>query len=742
MRDEEAGPRTEGRGSGPGSSPIDRRAVISRHDPHLTGADDAILSVGSGSFAVGVDRTGTQTLAGPGSDEHRINTLAEWGWHTMPDGPPQPWESLLRPYESARGTASYLDLPGGTEDPGPGAAWYRENPHKVSLLRFALVDSRTGRSPSAADVAGARQHLELFSGIIRSRFRYRGRPCTVITAADPERSAIALRLDTPGLSLALTFGSATTAWDRAASWERPGSHTTVCAGGRVHRRVDDLSYDVLVTGARAVRTAEHEVRLLAPGEADGPDGDDGSGGADGQGEADESAAQRPSPDAAAGPLDVVLELVPLEVPALSLPAGERESGAHEPRASVGTLTATAVRERSARFWSSYWTSTGILDLGRAEDPRAHELERRAVLSRYIQRVHAAGVLPPAETGLLANSWRGKFHLEMHWWHAAHFALWGDAASLRRSLGFYTAALPVARQTARRQGCRVARWPKQVGPDLQESPSDIGPFLLWQQPHPIHLAELLRRADPSAAADPGLVEVVEQSALCLVDLLRPDGEHLGLGSPLIGAQERHVADRAALQDPSFELAYVTWALRIADRWRARRGARDAGRLSAIARRIHGPLTADGTLSTFRDGPAMDRSDHPSHLLAYGMVPPTGTIPPAAAEQALADVLAHWDWDSTWGWDYPGLAMTAARLRRPETAVDALLRETIKNRCDGAGHFPQRPGLPAYLPANGGTLTALALMAAGWDGGPAAPGLPAAWGARSEGILPLPGPLGPG
>ena len=45
-----------------------------------------------------------------------------------------------------------------------------------------------------------------------------------------------------------------------------------------------------------------------------------------------------------------------------------------------------------------------------------------MLSLYLQRVHAAGVLPPAETGLLANSWRGKFHLEMHWWHAAHFAL--------------------------------------------------------------------------------------------------------------------------------------------------------------------------------------------------------------------------------------------------------------------------------------------------------------------------------
>lgn len=709
---------------------IDRRSLVSRHDPHLTTRDDAVLSVGNGRFAVGVDRTGTQTFPGgqTSSDGQRLagshavsrpyptegraglaagtrlNTLSEWGWHTMPGHPPETWESLLRPYATSRGTASYMDLPGGMEDLGPGAAWFRENPHKVSLVRFALVDRTSGETPSAEEITEASQHLELWSGTIRSSFRYRGRACTVTTSADPERAAIALELDVPGLELALSFPYGTTGWDRAASWDRPAAHTTRAEAGRVRRGMDDLSYDVVVRGAATEQTGTHEVRLRRT---------------------EEHGAAGP-----AGPLDVVLELIPREVPWRPDPA---EGG------TGSSSTAEGVRERSSHFWAEHWESTGALDLSSTADPRAHELERRAVLSRYIQRVHAAGTLPPAETGLLANSWRGKFHLEMHWWHAAHFALWGDAASLRRSLGFYTSALPVARETARRQGCRGARWPKQIGPDLRESPSDIGPFLLWQQPHPIHLAELLRRAEPVTATDPALAEVVEQSALCLVDLLRPEGDHYGLGGPLIGAQERHITDRARLQDPAFELVYVAWALRIADSWRSRRGARDAGELTAIARRIHSPLRADGVLSTFREGPSMVRSDHPSHLLAYGMVPPTGTIPAAAASAALDDAIQDWDWDSTWGWDYPALAMTAARLARPETAVDALLMPTVKNRCDAAGHFPQRPGLPAYLPANGGTLIALALMAAGWSDGPDAPGLPTAWGARHEGLTPLPGPM---
>lgn len=664
-----------------------------------------MASVGNGRFAAGVDITGTQSFCGPEWAETRLNTLAEWGWHTAPDRPEQPWSSLLRTYDTPRGAAEFMDLEGGTEDPEPLAGWFRENPHKVSLLRFHLVeqvaqraDGRTiaprgitQREITRADITAATQHLDLWTGLITSRFRFRGRECTVLTAADPELDALALRIDAPGLELMLSFPGATGDWDRAASWDDPAAHSTRVEGSRIHRRLDDFAYHLDVHGSIPSPVGTHAVRL-------------GTGTDD-------------------GPVDVVLALSP----------GDVDAGAPTPDALRGDL----VRERSAEFWREHWQRTAALELRGGEDVRASEIERRVILSRYIQRVHAAGSLPPAETGLLANSWRGKFHLEMHWWHAAHFALWGDADSLRRSLGFYTDALPLARETARRQRCRGARWPKQIGPDLLESPSDIGPFLLWQQPHPIHLAELLRRADPSAGQDPQLQEVVEQSALCLVDLLRPDGDRLGLAEPLVGAQERHVAQRANLQDPAFELAYTAWALDIADRWRHLRGARNAGELRRIARRLHSPLTAEGQLRTFRAGPAMDRSDHPSHLLAYGMVPPTGTIPADAASRALDDVLAGWDWDSTWGWDYPALAMTAARLQRPETAVDALLLPTVKNRMDAAGHFPQRTGLPAYLPANGGTLIAVALMAAGWDDGPPRPGLPPAWGARVDGVAALPG-----
>ena len=86
-----------------------------------------------------------------------------------------------------------------------------------------------------------------------------------------------------------------------------------------------------------------------------------------------------------------------------------------------------------------------------------------------------------------------------------------------------------------------------------------------------------------------------------------------------------------------------------------------------------------------------------------------------------------------------AMTAARVGEPDVAIDALLMDTPKNRYLPNGHNFQREGLTIYLPGNGGLLTAIAMMAAGWDGAPdrPAPGFPTeGWTVRWEGLKPMP------
>ena len=102
-----------------------------------------------------------------------------------------------------------------------------------------------------------------------------------------------------------------------------------------------------------------------------------------------------------------------------------------------------------------------------------------------------------------------------------------------------------------------------------------------------------------------------------------------------------------------------------------------------------------------------------------------------------VLQHWNWDKTWGWDYPMVAMCAARLGEPAKAVDALLMDRRTNTYLVSGHNYQDGRLRVYLPGNGGLLTAVAMMLAGWDGSSVPnPGFPADWDVRWEGLLPMP------
>jgi hypothetical protein len=133
------------------------------------------------------------------------------------------------------------------------------------------------------------------------------------------------------------------------------------------------------------------------------------------------------------------------------------------------------------------------------------------------------------------------------------------------------------------------------------------------------------------------------------------------------------------------------------------------------------------------------DQPSITGALGLLPGTG-VDVATMRRTFDWIWRHWSFADTWGWDYPLLAMCAARLDQPDRAVDALLLDAEKNRYRANGHNHQRPGLTIYLPGNGGLLAAVAMMAGGWDGAPdrPAPGFPAdgRWQVRWEGLRRMP------
>ena len=175
-------------------------------------------------------------------------------------------------------------------------------------------------------------------------------------------------------------------------------------------------------------------------------------------------------------------------------------------------------------------------------------------------------MPPQETGLTCNSWYGKFHLEMHWWHAAHFALWNRFPLLEKSLDWYDDILPSARERAKQQGYAGARWPKMTSPDGRDSPSPIGPLLIWQQPHPIFYAELAYLTNPTLVTLKKYQAIVFESAAFMAShaYFEQSSNRYVLGPPVIPAQENHPPRET--WNPTFELEYWRFGLKTANQWR--------------------------------------------------------------------------------------------------------------------------------------------------------------------------------
>jgi len=684
-----------------GRAPINRHALVTRHNVELTKLDpESPLSIGNGEFAFTVDATGLQTFPELFEKTIPLGTLSQWGWHTFPS--PRQWHIdrfRFTEFDSYGRKAGYADIPG---ERTPEIEWLRANPHRLHQGRVGFRLTRAdGSRAQPSDISDVRQTLDLWNGIIMSRFRVDGELVEVETVCHPTLDAMSVRVTsalagTGRLAVEIRFAYGT-GQTTAADWTKPEAHTTVLTQprdgeARFARRLDGDTYHAAARwqpGGKLTESGPH-VYLLAP----------------------EAGGRTLS-------LTVAFAPAPATDPVPLFDDAKPAAGFH---------------------WREFWRAGGAIDLSGSADPRWRELERRIVLSQYLTAIQCSGRYPPQETGLTFNSWEGKFHLEMHWWHAAQFALWGRLPLLERSLGYYDAILPKARATAARQGYRGARWPKMTSPTGDESPSTVGPFLVWQQPHPIFYAELVYRERGDRATLERFLNVVSETAEFMASFPAWDAERgrSVLGPPLNCAQEAYPKDRTI--NCAFELSYWAWGLERAQIWRERLGLpRETGWDRAL-KALSAPIAVEGKYlfaETAPDTYSNPRwaTDHPSVVAALGMLPGTN-IDRDTMARTFDWIWTHWDWPTTWGWDYPMMAMTAARLDKPDLAIEALLMDTAKNVYRANGHNHQRPGLTIYLPGNGGLLYAVAMMAAGWDGAPEgpAPGFPhdGRWVVRWEGL----------
>jgi hypothetical protein len=696
---------SEGESQESAPAKIDRHALVTRHNPTLKTIDRwSPFSVGNGQFAFTVDVTGLQTF--PDFYQQKgipLETQARWSWHSNPNPNNYQLADANRPFTAYGKTLGYP-----TNQSGPAGQWLRQNPHVLPLAQVGLAFQHAdGRLLAPEDIKDLVQTLDLWAGLVTSSYTVEGQPVKVLTASSPDRDTISVRIESPlvadgrlGVRLALPRGhDIRTKNNPALDWSEPDSHTTRVAEQSARTLVlqharDESRYTAALASTVPLKieeTGPHAFRVIA---------------------------------AEGNVLEFTLSFTP--------------------EAPLPVITAEAVRTASAAHWKKFWESGAALDLSGSKDPRAAELERRVVLSQYLTAIQFGGDFPPQESGLTNSTWYGKHHTEMIWWHTAHFALWNRDAFLRKNLDWYVRALPIAREIARGRELRGARWPKMIGPDGRESPGG-NPLIVWNQPHPIHLAELLYRNSPTPEVLERYRELVLETAEGMASMLNWDEakQRFNLGPPMWIAQE--IYDQATSMNPTYELSYWARGLTIAQQWRERLKLARVPEWDQRIKSIAALPTKDGKYVAIETTPDTwdnkeSRHDHPSFLMALGQLPGDG-VDRATMRRTLDAVVATWDWETKiWGWDYPMIAMTAARLGAPEIAVDILLKNGPNNAYTANGHNPQRDDLPVYLPGNGALLAAVAMMAGGWDDAPKrpAPGFPAdgSWNVRAEGFRRLP------
>lgn len=687
---------------------INREAVLFRNNPIITKADNlASLTVGNGHFAATVDVTGLQSYTTDYEQGIPLTTMSDWGWHSFPNTEKLTPADTEKSYDLGHGHQEVYAVEYKQNGRNKQATeYFRVNPHRLNLGAIGLQLTDSQSNPIALNqLTDIHQELHLWDAQIGSHFLADGKPVDVITFCRPDRDQLVARVKSPLLknqqakvAIRLPYPTGKHA-DHAADWSKTDRHTSSIVkqdaqSALIQHQLDSTTYYIYVRWngiADLQPMGNHQYALSTT--------------------------------------DDVLEFsAEYSLNPIDRPASE---------------TFADHMKRNQKFWHRHWSAGAFADFGQCTDPRAKKLERRVVLSQYLTYINCAGNMPPQETGLTYNSWFGRPHLEMTWWHAVDFCLWNQTDVVARMLRWYdNVAAPVARNIAKRQGFKGLRWMKMTDPWAGEAPSNVGSFLLWQQPHYIYLAEEMYRANPSDHTLKTYAEHVEQTAEFMADFAKAcdRGEKY---IPLTGATAMQECMRKDFSyNHPFELSYWRYGLTVAQKWRERMGKSRHADWDNIIKRL-APLPEKNDIYQAglpsKEEPRIDEhcySDHPAVLGAFGLIPTQG-IDSIKMRHTLDAVMHNWHWETTWGWDYGMIAMTAARLGEPETALQALLIDTQKNTYLPNGHNFQTPDrLRLYLPGNGSLLTAIAMMCCGWDGcqQPLNPGFPknGKWNVRWEGF----------
>ena len=644
-----------------------------------------------------MDITGLQTFV-------PFNTLSDWSWHSFPLPEGMRAEDYRPVAVETHGKKIAYEL--RNPDQPELSEWLTKNPHRYNLGRIGFRLLREdGTEAREIDLGNARQEIDLWTGVVYSRFELNRKEVKVRTVCHPDKDMIGVSIESEllndgNMSIYLDFpypdgryfkhyiGRYDTISGHTSTFEKLAPNSV-----RITRTMDDTHYYATLdwTGpATFSRESEKAHTFL---------------------------------------------LQPRHTSTFSFTC----CFSPEPVADV-TEPVASIERKSAASWEKYWRSGAAVDLSGSKDPRWLELERRIVLSQYLMRANESGLFPPQESGLVNNGWFGRFHFEMIWWHGVHYGLWNRMECFDNYLNVYKDFMPKALERAKSEGRSGARWPKCTGNFNREWPGSAHAYLIWHEPHPIYFAEMQYRQKPAPETLEKWKDVVLNTADYMADYLFYDKKtkQYVLGPPVVVVSEN--TDPLQTINPIFELGYFRYGLRTALEWADRLGLSEkrTKKWKEVLSKMAPLPVADGVYTTYEGIPDMWTKytyEHPALTGVYGMLPGDGVDLPTF-KHTLEKVCKEWQFNRIWGWDFPMLAMAAARTGQPALAIDMLMHPSAGFQFDEHGLATGGP-FP-YFPSNGALLTAVAMMCGGWDGSEGeAPGFPkdGSWTVRYEGFVPM-------
>ncbi|KAF4334881.1 hypothetical protein FBEOM_11272 [Fusarium beomiforme] len=620
---------------------IDRKHIVAQNTiirTELITKETTPLQVGNGNFAFNVDTTGMQTYL-------PFNTMSRWAWHndTEPDG--EPIDAYSGVPRDTHGRNVYYDLP--DPDLPHVSQWLIGNPNRINLGRIGL--RYNGDTLASSSIFNTHQELDLWQGIITSSFNVDGKKVKVVTQGDFESDAVVFDIQ----SQLIEAGKLSIEFD----FPYPPIHTTKYKDEVFVGVYDFPTNHTTQLSAASEQSAAHiyhdmgtkyYVNIRWP-------------------EKDRLALRRLEPHASTKRTAHRYILSSRHGKAISFTAH------FSPEKRVPGLPSTIARRNKAG-WKDYWNEGGFVDMTGSTNSNATELQRRIVASQYHVRVNsAADGESPQESGLMNNGWYGKFHMEMVVWHSTHWISWGRDKCFHKIFpALYEKLLPTWCARAKKMGWKRARWPKMTETTTgRSSPGGINAYLMWQQPHPMYLAILAFKSQPTKKTlrrwDP-ILEATADYMASYAWLNESSGKY-DLGPPAIGVTQNTPPEITL--NLAYEVAYWRYGLDIACEWKKKLGLPVPKHWTTVAKGLAKPPQIDSLYTVYND--------------------------------KIWDV---WTDQNIRGWGRPVLAINSARIGNPKRAIYHLTAYDYW-KFDDAG-FAIRGGdgntPPPFMPRNAGFLLA--------------------------------------